>query len=77
MILSSLNDDKPDSRKRITQIEYLPKDKYFVIHFEENTPPGGITKKFLKKEVAIFLPGGSFKPKYKFPLTEDNLRKMF
>ena len=73
----AIGEDEPTSRKRITKIEFIPADKYFVIHFEENTPPGGITKKFLKKEVAIFLPDGSFKPKYKLPLTQDNLRKMF
>ena len=73
----AIGEDEPASRKRISKIEFIPASKYFVIYFEENTSPVGITKKFLKKEVAIFLPDGSFKPKYKLPLTQDNLRKMF
>ena len=72
----AIGEDEPTSRKRITKIEFIPKDKYFVIHFEENTPPGGVTKKFLKKEVAIFLPGGFSKPKYKLPLTQDKLKEI-
>jgi hypothetical protein len=73
----AIGDDKPDSRKRITQIEYLPKDLYFVIHFEENTAPGDIMKKFLKKEIAIFLPDSFFSSDYKYPITYDDLVKMF
>jgi len=73
----AIGDDKPDSRKRITQIEYLPKDLYFVIHFEENKSHGDIMKKFLKKEIAIFLPDSFFSSDYKYPITYDDLVKMF
>ena len=74
----TIGEDEPASRKRITKIEYLPKDKYFVIHFEENTTPGDIMKKFLKKEISIFLPGSPFaNQEYKYPLTSDDLDKMF
>lgn len=71
-----LIDDELTTR-RIKKIEFLPKDLYFVIHFEENTNPGDILEKIVKKEVAIFLPGSSFPSNYEYPLTSDDLVKMF
>jgi hypothetical protein len=71
-----LIDDELTTR-RIRKIEFLPKDLYFVIHFEENTNPGYILEKIVKKEVTIFLPDSSFPSDYKYPLTSDDLVKMF
>ena len=71
-----LIDDELTTR-RIKKIEFLPKDLYFVIHFEENTNPGDILEKIVKKEVTIFLPGSSFPSNYEYPLTSDDLVKMF
>lgn len=71
-----LIDDELTTR-RIRKIEFLPKDLYFVIHFEENKNPGDILEKIVKKEVAIFLPGSSFPSNYEYPLTSDDLVKMF
>ena len=65
------------NRKSITQIEYLPKDLYFVIHFEENTNPGYIMKKILQKEKTIFLPESFSPDEYEYPLSYDDLVKMF
>ena len=69
--------DNELTTRRIRKIEFLPKDLYFVIHFEENTNPGDILEKIVKKEVTIFLPDSSFPSDYKYPLTSDDLVKMF
>ena len=67
----------PDNRKSITQIEFLPKDLYFTVHFEENTNPGYIMKKILQKEETIFLPESFSPDDYEYPLSYDDLVKMF
>ena len=67
----------PDNRKSITQIEFLPKDLYFTIYFEENTNPGYIMKKILQNKETIFLPESSFPDDYEYPLSYDDLVKMF
>lgn len=59
------------STKRISKIEYIPKDLYFVIHFEETRDPNLIEKQIIKKEISLFMKD------FKFPLTADNLNKMF
>ena len=66
-----------DNRKSITQIEYLPADLYFVIHFEENTNSGYMIKKILQKEKTVFLPESFFPDDYEYPLSYDDLVKMF
>ena len=62
--------DEP-STKRISKIEYKPKDLYFVIHFEETIDPNLIKKQVITKEESLFM------SEYKYPLTADNLSKMF
>ena len=59
------------STKRISKIEYKPKDLYFVIHFEETIDPNLIKKQVITKEESLFMSN------YKYPLTADNLSKMF
>ena len=66
-----------DNRKSITQIEYLPADLYFVIHFEENTNSGYMIKKILQKEKTVFLPESFSPDDYEYPLSYDDLVKMF
>lgn len=73
----TIGEDEPASRKRITQIEFLPKDLYFTVHFEENTNPGYIMKKILQKEETIFLPESFSPDDYEYPLSYDDLVKMF
>lgn len=58
------------STKRISKIEYIPKDLYFVIHFEESINPSK-TNQFILKEESLYMRD------YKYPLTADNLFKMF
>ena len=62
--------DEPNT-KRISKIEYKPKDLYFVIHFEETIDPNLIKKQVITKEESLFM------SEYKYPLTADNLSKMF
>ena len=62
--------DEPNT-KRISKIEYVPKDLYFVIHFEETIDPNLIEKQVITKEESLFMSN------YKYPLTADNLSKMF
>jgi|TARA_B110000483_G_scaffold230739_1_gene296285 hypothetical protein len=62
--------DEPNT-KRISKIEYKPKDLYFVIHFEETIDPNLIEKQVITKEESLFMSN------YKYPLTADNLSKMF
>ena len=62
--------DEPNT-KRISKIEYKPKDLYFVIHFEETIDPNLIKKQVITKEESLFMSN------YKYPLTADNLSKMF
>ena len=62
--------DEPNT-KRISKIEYIPKDLYFVIHFEETKDPNLIKKQVIIKEESLFMSD------YKYPLTADNLSKMF
>ena len=62
--------DEPNT-KRISKIEYKPKDLYFVIHFEETIDPNLIEKQVIIKEESLFMSN------YKYPLTADNLSKMF
>jgi len=62
--------DEPNT-KRISKIEYKPKDLYFVIHFEETIDPNLIEKQVITKEESLFMKD------YKYPLTADNLSKMF
>ena len=62
--------DEPNT-KRISKIEYKPKDLYFVIHFEETKDPNLIKKQVIIKEESFFMRD------YKYPLTANNLSKMF
>ena len=62
--------DEPNT-KRISKIEYKPKDLYFVIHFEETIDPNLIEKQVITKEESLLMSN------YKYPLTADNLSKMF
>jgi len=52
---------------RISRIEYVAQDLYFSIHFEEKID----SSTYLKKETDLFMND------YKYPLSNETLRKMF